>query len=189
MTQMKAQKEIALKKPVISKSFPFFIALIIFSLIMPMDLPAKKQKPGAYLIILKEDGQVIEGELLCVKDSSLLLMSSGTNIDENVDITEIQEIRIKRNRNFLKGFLKVGWIGWASGTVAGFCFCSHEPEGLRYKGCAIAGGILIGFYAGLAGGIFNIAARKFKRIPVISKSPNEIQAFLQQLREMARFKN
>lgn len=167
----------------------FFIALVIFSLMMPLDLAAKKQKTGAHLFILKEDGQVIEGELLSVKDSSLLLMTSGTNAEATVDITEVQEMRIKRKRNFWKGFLKGGWIGLAGGTVTGFCFCSHEPEGLRYGGCTIASGIIFGIYAALAGGIFNVAARKFKRIPVISKSPGEIETLLKQLREMARFKN
>ena len=167
----------------------FLIVMVIFSLIIPLDLLAKKQKTGAYLFILKEDGQVIEGELLSVSASSLLLMTNGTNTEATVDISEVQEMRIKRKKNFWKGFLKGGWIGLVGGTVTGFCFCSHEPEGLRHGGCTIASGIIFGVYAALVGGIFNVTAKKFKKIPVISKSPGEMETLLKQLREMARFKN
>ncbi len=167
----------------------FFIALVIFSLIIPLDLSAKKPKKGADLIILKEDGQVIEGELLYVRDRSLLLITSGTNTEATVEFSDVQEMRMKRKRNFWKGFLKTGWKGLAGGTLLGLCCCSHEPEGLRYKGCVILGGIMVGLYSALGGGFASVLRSKYKSVPVISKSSAEIEDLLNQLREMARFKD
>jgi hypothetical protein len=166
-----------------------FITFAILLLIIPLNLSAKKQKKGANLIILKDDGQVIEGELLSVKDRSLLLMICGSNAEAIVDISNVQEISMKRKKNFWNGFLKGGWIGLAGGTVLGLCCCSHEPEGLRYKGCVILGGIMMGVYGGLGGGIVNVTARKYKKVHIIGKTSDEIDRFLKQLKEMARFKD
>ena len=54
----------------------FLSLFLIFSLMMlSVNLYAKERR-GAKLIITKKDGQLIEGELITVKPSSLLLLNT-----------------------------------------------------------------------------------------------------------------
>ena len=48
------------------------LGLIIFSLILPGNLQARKEKPGARVVVTKTDESVLEGELLMVKNDSIL---------------------------------------------------------------------------------------------------------------------
>ena len=58
------------KKKIIQKTRQSLTLLIVFLLVYPGNLTAKKK--GAQLLIEKQDGQSIVGELLRVKQDSLL---------------------------------------------------------------------------------------------------------------------
>ena len=73
------------------------IVIVVFSLVFPVNLSAKGQKRGAKLRVTKMDGEVITGELLRVKEDSLLLMTSAAKTGVTININDIYKIRIKKN--------------------------------------------------------------------------------------------
>ena len=55
---------------------------------------APSQKRGADLVIQNKDGLVVGGELIAVKESTLILMVSKSGVDVSVDIKDIRIIKI-----------------------------------------------------------------------------------------------
>jgi ribosome maturation factor RimP len=52
------------------------------------------QKPGAKVIIQKKDRQQVKGELIAVKENSLLLKEHESGADVSVDVSGINKITI-----------------------------------------------------------------------------------------------
>jgi len=92
-----------------------FIALfLVFSLmVLSANLYAKERR-GAKLIVTKNDGQLIEGELITVKPNSLLLLDTEGK-DVSVDIADIKVIKIVKKPQVVKGVLG----GLLGGTLFG----------------------------------------------------------------------
>ncbi len=74
----------------------FLIAVVVFSLICPGSLWAKREKAGAKIIVTKEDGQVVKGELLKVEDDSSLLLLHESLAKVSINIQEIDNIKVKK---------------------------------------------------------------------------------------------
>ena len=64
------------------------VLVIACILVFPLGLIAK-DKPGADLLIVKLDGEQVRGELIAVKESSLLLLSES-GADVSVDVKEMK---------------------------------------------------------------------------------------------------
>ncbi len=83
----------------------FLSLFLVFSLMMLSVNLYAKEKRGAKLIVRKKEGQRIEGELITVKPTSLLLLNTDGK-DESVSAEEIRIIRIvknpQKNRRFLE---------------------------------------------------------------------------------------
>ncbi|UCH96874.1 MAG: hypothetical protein JSV88_08490 [Candidatus Aminicenantes bacterium] len=174
----------------------FFIAVVVFSLLCPGNLWAKRK--GAQLQIIKLDGDIIEGELLRVKENSLLLMTSvsGTAID----INEIDEIKIKKRKTKSgKGAAIGAGVGFVIGGVIG---------GSRYTEVIFDGGsptfgnrMLVGSITGALcaipcallgasiGGSIPAGYKTAETIDVKRAHPHEIKYILKKLKKKARFKN
>ena len=91
--------------------------LVVSLLIFSADLPSK-EKRGAALVVQKNDGQVLKGELIAVKENSLLLLSAE-GADVSVDIKDIDIIKIVRKKQVLK-WAGIGLLGGAlTGVLAG----------------------------------------------------------------------
>jgi hypothetical protein len=174
--------------------------LVLSSFALSENLYANKK--GAELIIQKIVGQQVQGELITVKNNSLLLLDSESGADVSVDIREIKLIEIVKKS---KG-LAWGSIGLVSGAVIGaligyfegddppfmmtefgptmtgpFLFTDDE-KALNYGiGCGIVGGAL--------GGIGGAIAGADKIIQIERKSDTEIKEILQELRKKARVRN
>jgi hypothetical protein len=168
------------------------ILVVVFLLIYPGNLAAKKQKPGAQLQIAKLDGDVIKGELLRVQDGSLLLMTTGSQEGISIEINEIDKIMVKRKSKFLKGVLKGALIGGTIGVLLGGISGSIESEG-RLSTSTFNGAVWVGKYIGgigaLTGGIFSLGLKNYKTIQVKGKSPSEIKKIIKKLKKGARFNN
>jgi hypothetical protein len=78
----------------VKKGKKFIALFLVFSLMMLSVNLSAKERRGAKLIVIKNDGQLIEGEIITVKPNSLLLLDSGTGADVSVDIDDIKVIKI-----------------------------------------------------------------------------------------------
>jgi hypothetical protein len=168
-----------------------FIALfLVFSILtLSGNLFAKKRK-GADLFIQKKDGTQVKGELIAVKQNSLLLIERNSGADETVNIRKISIIRIVKKSKTLAGCITglflgaaVGYaIGYPQGDEGGFVIISKPLAG--GIGAAIGGAscALIGIGIGAAVGAD-------KTIQLIGKSDSEIQEILEELRKKARIRS
>lgn len=161
----------------------FLIAVVVFSLICPGLLHAKKEKPGVYLIITKIDGQQVKGELLQVKDDSSLLLISETPASitkVSISINEIENIKVKKKSKNQAGGLIVG----AAGIGFGVLLSSISLMGTKRRMLvvAIAGGM------GLLVGSILGSGTYYKTYEVRGKLPSEKKDILNKLKKKARFK-
>jgi len=166
----------------------FFIAVVVFSLFCPGNLWAKRK--GAQVQIMKSESEVIEGELLRVKDNSLLVMTTGSDTGVTVDMNEIILIRIKKKRTFGKGAGSGLLVGVGIGIVAGLAG-KYDGEGILVKNKgqgAFVGGLTLGVLGLAVGGIAgSVGGEYYKKIQVEGKSPYKIKKIMLKLKEMARF--
>jgi hypothetical protein len=167
-----------------------YIALfLVFSMLtLPIPLTSKERK-GADLIIRKTDGTLERGELIAVKENSVLLLDRESGTDVTVDINDIYLITIVKKSKFLKGAGLGFLIGAGIGILipAGYSVfddLGEDPE-LAYFGLGVLGGAL-GLFFGALGGL---AAGTDKIIQFEGKSDSEIQEILAKLRKKARIRN
>jgi hypothetical protein len=158
---------------------------LIFSLmILSVNLYAKERR-GAKLIITKKDGQLIEGELITVKPTSLLLLNTDGK-DESVDIADIRIITIVKKSKVWKGALTGLLVAGGLSLIVAISGVGDETFFVTfYEGFAtlFAGpGVLIG---GIAGAV----AGTDKTIQIEGMTDSEIQETLDKLRKKARVRN
>ena len=170
------------------KGFHLLTLVIVVLLIYPGSLAAKKK--GAHLQVEKQDGQVIEGELLRVKENSLLVMTSASGNGVTIDINEIEKIMVKRKSEAGKGALWGALIGVGGGAVLGVIWGNAlESEGANPVFGAAIGGIVFGGVGALTGQIIGaMIPGGYKTIQVKGKSPSEIKKIMEKLKKKARFK-
>jgi len=162
------------------KYLPLLTLPVVFLLIYPGNLAAKKK--GAHLVVEKQDGQFIEGELLSVKENSLLVMTSGSETGVTIDINEIEKIKIKRKNKSGKGALLGAGACFLIGSVAGANnSVLRDNVGGNLGLIAAVPGALIG---GIVGAMI---PGSYKTIPVKGKSPSKIKKIMELLKEKARF--
>ncbi len=160
--------------------------LILFLLVCTGNLAAKERR-GAELLVTKTDGQQIQGELIAVRQNSILLLSSE-GVDISVEIRDISVITIVKktevNTGILGGFL-IGAIGGYF-VGQGVRDVSAQEQVLITSATIIVGGTLGSIIFGLGfGAIFG----KDKSIKIEGKSESEIKEILEKLRNQARIKN
>jgi len=163
------------------KYLRWLIPLVVFLLIYPGNLAAKKK--GAHLVVEKQDGQFIEGELLSVKENSLLVLTSGSETGVTIDINEIEKIKIKRKNKSGKGALLGAGACLLIGSVVG----ANNSVLRDYVGGKL--GVIAAVPGALIGGIIGtMIPGSYKTIQVKGKSPSEIKKIMEKLKEKARFK-
>ena len=155
--------------------------LVISLLILSGNLYAKNK--GAELLIDNKDGQQVSGELIAVKNSSLLLLDSeGADVSINID--GISVITIVKKRQVLKGTAK-GLLMGVGISIASAIVINETLVGAEYrlKGMAEIGlvGAGIGTFFGFAS-----AVGKDKTIQIEGKPEAEIKKALEKLRKKAR---
>ncbi len=180
----------------------YIVLFLVFSLFaLSENLYAKKK--GAELIIQKIEGQQVIGELIAVKENSLLLLDSESGADVSVDIREIKLIEIVKNSKSLAW----GGIGLVSGAVIGALAGYIAGDDPPLRGCwgfeptiskpfpmsaddkALVLGIGCGIVGGSLGGIGGAIAGKDKIIQFEGKSETEMKKALNKLRKKARIQN
>lgn len=156
------------------------LALLLLSL--PTLLSARERR-GADLVITLKDGQMVTGELIAVKASSLLLLTPAGK-DESIDVAGIREIKVAKKSQALKGAL----YGFLAGAVGGMAlaYAVRETEEsvkpIIYPVGAVAGGAA----GGLIGLGIGALAGKAKTIRLEGTSESALNDILVDLRTMAR---
>lgn len=167
--------------------FRQFIALmLIITMISPVALSAKRKKHGARVKVVKLDGQLLEGELLYVKDTELILMNNS-KVGITIPLNEIKEVKLKKKGKFLSGFL-LGVGAWM--IVGGFLGESQalKEEGYNFASGAILCGAIYGVPTGSIFGALNALSVKYKTFSILNKRPEKVSKILKKLKSKARFK-
>jgi len=156
-----------------------FIALFLVITFIVMNCAYKRgeginlepgQKPGVKLVVQKTDGEQIRGELIAVKENSLLLLESESGADVSIDIADIRIIRIVKG-GILYGLLVGGSIGLIVSVL------NPEEEG-SFWGSIIVIGIPLA-----------LLIEKDKTIQIEGMTDSEIKEALEKLRSKARIPN
>jgi len=191
------------------KYIVLFLILSLFA--FSENLYAKKK--GAELIVQQIDGQQAIGELIAVKENSLLLLGYESGADVSVDIREIKLIEIVKKSKSLAW----GGIGLVSGAVIGALVGyvegddppgygtlwghlpwgkSHSPPSvwmdirmLTAGDKALGYGFYIGLSGAILGGIIGALEGADKIVQIEGKSETEIKKALNKLRKKARIQN
>lgn len=104
----------------------FMSMFLVFSILLLSGNMFAKERKGAGLIIQKTDGTQVRGELIAVKENSLLLMERDSGADVTVDIGDIKVINIVKKSKAGAGIL----IGGAIGAFVGYLtYSKPESEG------------------------------------------------------------
>jgi len=136
-----------------------------------------KERRGANLKIWKKDGRLINGELIAVKENSLLVLDTEGN-DLNIEIHDIATMVIKKKSKPGKGALNGLLIGGGIGL-----FGLEESVANGIKSAIVFG--VIG--AGLGATIGPIP--RIKTIKTEGMTNSEIQETLEKLRKQARIRD
>ncbi len=147
---------------------------------------SKEQKQGAVVKIQKKDGNQIKGELIAVKQNSLLLLDAEGK-DTSIDITDIRVIWIKKSK-IEKG--AVNGALWGAAIPAAL----FGIMGLTFSGgfelsqwiTVVGGAAALGAFFGAAIGI---GAGTDKTILLEGMSDTEIQEAMDKLRKKARIRD
>ena len=157
---------------------------LVFSMLLLSGNMFAKERKGADVIIQKTDGTQVRGELIAVKQTSLLLLERESGADVTV-------ITIAKKWNAGNGFL----IGSIVGAVSGAGFAAYmmanpifgESEFLvgAFIGTTLFSGLVVGGIGILISGL----SSKDKIIQFEGMSDLEIQEILEKLRNKARVRN
>jgi hypothetical protein len=167
------------------KKFASLILMLSISLLSG-NVFAKERK-GADVIIQRVDGIRVKGELIAVKQESILLLTKDLGIDMTIDLRDIRVIKIVRGSYALAGGIIGLIIGGVIGYHIGYRYLEDDFLFGSYKsltgvfGAAI-GGVLCAF---IGTGI-GFAVRVDETIQIEGKSDAAIQAIMKNLRKKAR---
>ena len=120
-------------------------AVACLTLVLPGALSARERR-GADVVITLKDGHYVTGELIAVKQDSLLIFAGK---DESIDLVGIRSVRIVRKSKAGLGATCLGLAGALMGGISG----AKDP---------LLGGTRLSIFAGIlgaaAGGIVGLGA-------------------------------
>lgn len=148
-----------------------------------MRYPSKRH--GANTSVKKIDGKLIKGELVTVKDSSLLILESKSATEVFIDINEVKSIKTINKSSFLIGLGAGFAIGATGGAVLAGAFVGVGGERSAELRDYLSGALIVGFPATILGGFIGsiLGTNKFE---IEDMSPEEIKETIGKLRSKAR---
>ncbi len=158
------------------------VFLVLSLLVLSGNMYAEKK--GALLVITKKDGLPVEGELIAIKESSLVLLDTVTYRDVSVDVKSIKFISIVKKSKVLLGAGLGLVLGGSIGALYGTSTDTYDSD-LRPLAFIVYGGGGAALGA-LIGGLLGASAGKDEIIQIEGKSGSEISNALERLRKKAR---
>jgi hypothetical protein len=158
------------------------ICILIIASCITIKIPEKKERlvhypakrHGANILVEKRDARLIKGELVTVKDSSLLMLESKSAKEVFIDTKEVKSIKIIKKSSFL--------IGLGTGFAIGATHGALMPGALAGR---LTFALMLGFPGAVLGG-FTGAILGIKKFEIEDMSPEEIKETLGKLRSKAR---
>jgi len=175
----------------------FLSVFLVFSLMMLSVNLYAREKRGAMLLITKMDGTQFQGELIAVKQNSLLILVPGGK-DVSFDIEEIKRIEVKRISKFWTMVVIGGGIGTLIGGGIGVARgLAEDDELLTPAAAAVLGGMIYASIGGTAGALLGALigviagapAGKYKKIQIDGMTDLEVSDALDYLRKKARIRD
>jgi hypothetical protein len=170
----------------------FTALFLVFSLVMFSENLYAKKRRGAELIITKKNGGKIEGELIAVKEDSLLILTKWIERDVSVDIADVEVITIVKKSGIGKGSLYGLLVGGGLGVAAGVSGIIKSEgdtapgEGILGTSLYVAIGGAVGFLIGtIIGGVEGTD----KTIQLEGMTDLEIRDTLDKLLKKARIRD
>lgn len=159
------------------------VAFTIFAL--PANLSARERR-GAQVVVLLRGGGSVSGELIAVRESSIIVLDH-VEADRSVDVTDISQIRLQKRR---RGVGPAGIMGVVIGAACGITYALVQSDG--YGDFVMPGALSCGLLGGLLGGAIGFgvagAGGEYKE-QVINFAPMtdpQIRLSLARLRSQAR---
>jgi len=167
-----------------------FVSLfLIFSLLALSGNLIAKERRGAELIVQETDGTQVRGELIAVKENSLLLMERYSGADVSVDIKDVGVITIVKKSKILQGASIGAFVGFTCGAVYVLSTQSTQYWWNNRVTYATLYGVIGACIGALFGGIPGSIAGIDKTIQIEGESDSEIKEALEYLRKKARVRN
>lgn len=155
---------------------------LVFSVVMFCPLLEGKERQGVHLKITNKDGGQMEGELIAVKPSSLLLLSGGGS-DVSADIAGIDTIKIVKKSKVATGLLIGGGGGAVVGAIIG---AAEKVELVSRTGNTLLGAAFIGAIGLVAGGVTGLIISQPDTIKIGGMDESRTKTALEKLRKQAR---
>ena len=173
--------------PMIKVFVPVFVLFGLLFLLS--DSSAKEKNNGAVILVQRIDGQRIKGELLAVKDTSLILMDSGNLSGITEDIHDISTIQILKKSKFFKGLGYGLLIGGGGGALIGLLSGDDQEGWFRFTAQekALMGGIGLAILVAPIAGVWGAIEGIDETISLEGRTPEEIKRVLNKLKSQARF--
>lgn len=163
--------------------------LIILALSGLSDDLIAGERRGATVIIERRDGSVEAGELIAVKENSILLLGDSPGTDISVEVADIKIVKIIRKSKALSGLGYGVLFGGVSGAAIGF-LSGNDPPNQFFSLTAGEKALIAGAALGVIGAVVGVStgalAGSDKTILIEGKSGLEVRAALLGLRAKAR---
>jgi len=149
-----------------------FLAVLLFVITLCLSNAYAKDKKGADLVIEKKGGQRLQGELLAVKGSRLLILDSSSASSGELDINEIERIQVVKRPRIFSGLGLGSLLGGLAGlSIEGF---SWDLGTFALAGASL--GAIIGFVQGTD-----------ELLEMAGKSAKEMKIILEKLDGLSRY--
>ena len=167
----------------------FILGIISISLCFPFNMQAKEKKEGATLVVEKQSGEIVQGELLSIKGSELILLDKEQAVKTYLDIREVNNIRVMKKQKFFKGLGNGLLFGAAGGAVFGFLSGDDHSGVIAFSAetKALVGGLFFGLVGAVGGGVVGAVMGIDESVSVKGMSDDDVIRVLMKLRSKARF--
>jgi len=158
--------------------------LVIFSLVGLSGNLVAGERRGATVVVQKKDGALEKGELIAVKQNSILLLGSSSGTDVSLDVTDIKTIRILKKSRAWEGF----GYGFLLGATSGALLSSLIGKNwwVTPTERVLIGLGSFGLAAGVIGYVVGASSGGEQTIKIEGKNEAEVQYALRALKSKAR---
>ncbi len=157
-------------------------ATLFILLVLRPGISMPRDDRGAYLVVMLKDGQEVEGELLAVKQDSLLVLKRLPEEGVTIALVDIGKVKIVRKSKALLG----GAAGLLAGAGIGALWGHSLSDGEYADFGAFLGGIIIGGIGTVVGLVVGAAAGLDTMIVLADRPEPEVKFALSRLSRMSR---